>query len=376
MTLGFCFRVDASLHIGTGHLMRCVTLAEALRQHGAHCHFICRNHPGHLLEFVRQCGFTLTALSTEPLISTVARGVDEDPSAPVHAEWLGCRWETDAEQTREVLSAIEPDWLVVDHYALDHRWEQALQSHYRKLMVIDDLADRPHQCDLLIDQNLGRQAADYKNLVPSDCKVLAGPRYALLRPEFSALRAYSLQRRLQRRQQPVLRNILITMGGVDKPNATSLVLQTLKHCKFPEDCRISVIMGQQAPWLLQVQALAQQIPWPTEVLVNINDMAQRMANSDLAIGAAGGTSWERCCLGLPAMMIVLADNQERGAHALQQAKAAYLIGRLEEVEMKLPIAINALLSSERLHDMSHAAAELTDGLGVDRVLTAMRACDD
>lgn len=376
MTQGFCFRVDASLHIGTGHLMRCVTLAEALRQHGAHCHFICRTHAGHLLDFIRQRGFKLTALSTDFPISTIVQGLEKDTAAPVHADWLGCRWETDAEQTREVLSAIEPDWLVADHYALDYRWEQALRPHYRKLMVIDDLADRPHQCDLLIDQNLGRQAADYANLVPSDCKVLAGPRYALLRPEFSAMRASSLQRRLQQRQQPVLRNILITMGGVDKPNATSLVLQTLKRCPLPADCRISIVMGKQAPWLSQVQALAQELPWTTEVLVDIDDMAQRMADSDLAIGAAGGTSWERCCLGLPAMMIVLADNQERGAHALQQAKAAYLIGRLEEVEMKLPIAINALLSSERLHDMSHAAAELTDGLGVDRVLTAMRACDD
>lgn len=373
MTLRFCFRVDASLQIGTGHLIRCLTLAEALRHQGAHSHFICRMHPGHLIELIRQRGFTLTALTTDPYISTVnARLVDGSIAEPVHADWLGCNWQTDAEQTREVLNSIQPDWLVVDHYALDHRWEQSLQPNYRKLMVIDDLADRSHECDLLIDQNLGRQGEDYKKLVSSDCQVLAGPRYALLRPEFSELRAYSLQRRLQ----PVLRNILITMGGVDKPNATSLVLQTLKHCRLPADCRISVVMGQQAPWLSQVQALAQELPWPTEVLVNIDDMAQRMADSDLAIGAAGGTSWERCCLGLPAVMIVLADNQESGAHALQKMGAAHLLGRLDEVEMQLPIVINELVSPQRLHDMSHAAAELIDGLGVERVLTAMRAFDE
>ena len=187
-----------------------------------------------------------------------------DGSAGVaHSDWLGCDWLTDAEQTRAVLTEYQAEWLVVDHYALDQRWEHALQSHCRKLMVIADLADRTHQCDLLLDQNLGRQTADYRNLVPADCKPLLGPQYALLRPEFAALRSYSLQRRLQ----PVLKNILISMGGVDQPNATGRVLQALKHFRLPEDCRITVVMGAQAPRLIQVQALAHDMPWPTQVLV-------------------------------------------------------------------------------------------------------------
>ena len=352
--------------------MRCLTLAEAFQKAGAQCHFISRTHPGHLLDHILQRGFSLTILPMDPSESVIRRQRVEGSAGVAHADWLGCDWLTDAEQTRIALIEHQPDWLVVDHYALDQRWEQALQANCRKLMVIDDLADRPHQCDLLLDQNLGRQAGDYANLVLPRCKLLVSPQYALLRPEFAALRSYSLQRRLQ----PVIKNILITMGGVDQPNATSLVLQTLKYCLLPEDCRISVVMGSQAPWLTRVQALARDMPWPTQVLVNINDMAQCMSDNDLAIGAAGGTSWERCCLGLPSLMIVLADNQKSGAQALQEAKAAHLLGNLTDIEMKLPLAIQALISSHTsqhmLREMSAAAAGLTDGLGLHKVLRSMQ----
>ena len=367
------FRVDASLQIGSGHVMRCLTLAEALRKQGAKCHFISREQPGHLLQLIQDRSFVLTTLpeNISTLFSHLENG-NRFENDPAHANWLGCDWQTDAAHTCASLAGIQSDWLVVDHYALDQRWEHALQSHCRKLMVIDDLADRPHQCDLLLDQNLGRQTSDYENLVPADCKLLVGPHYALLRPEFATLREYSLQRR----QQPVLKKILITMGGVDQPNATGRVLQTLKRCVLPEDCRITVVMGAQAPWLTEVYALAKDMPWPTQVLVSIHDMAQYMADSDLAIGAAGGTSWERCSLGLPSLMIVLADNQRSGAQALQEAKAAHLLGSLNDIEMRLPLAIQGLISAQTtqhmLREMSAAAAGLTDGLGLHEVLKTMQ----
>jgi UDP-2,4-diacetamido-2,4,6-trideoxy-beta-L-altropyranose hydrolase len=364
----FAIRVDASNQMGSGHVMRCLTLAEALRADGAQCHFISRAHTGHLLELIRQRGFAVTALPVElPPPPANWQVASKRPKEPVHAPWLGCDWQTDAEQTRAVLAKLQPDWLVVDHYALDQRWETALRPHYQKLMVIDDLADRPHQCDLLLDQNLGRQPQDYANLVPAQCKVLTGPQYALLRPEFAALRAYSLQRR----QQPVLKQVLITMGGVDQSNATGQVLQALKGCTLPQDCRISVVMGLQAPWLQQVRAQAQDMHWPTEVLVNISDMAQRMADSDLAIGAAGSTSWERCCLGLPTLMVVLADNQWPGAKALDAAQAACLIGEVGDIATQLPLAVRAVNQDDRLMQMSTFTCSITDGLGVYQVLQTL-----
>lgn len=354
------FRVDASMQIGSGHVMRCLTLAEALRANGAQCHFISRAHSGNLLELIRERGFAVTALPVErPLPTSNTQVASERFKEPVHTPWLGGDWQTDAEQTRAIVETMHPDWLVVDHYALDQRWEAALRPHYQKLLVIDDLADRPHHCELLLDQNLGRLPNDYFNLVPTHCKVLTGTQYALLRPEFVALRAYSLQRR----QQPLLKQVLITMGGVDQPNATGQVLQALKGCALPQDCRISVIMGLQAPWLQQVGAQAQAMPWPTEVLVNIRDMARRMADSDLAIGAAGSTSWERCCLGLPTLIVVLADNQRAIAEALQGAGAAKTLDIASAVPMTCEV-LSALVANPRaLRDMSIAAARIVDGVG-------------
>lgn len=369
----FAFRVDASLLMGNGHVMRCLTLADALTNQGAQCHFISREHPGHLLGLIRQRGFAVTALpAVIPPLSANTQNGSYRPIEPVHAPWLGCDWQTDADQTRAILAKLQPDWLVVDHYALDQRWETALRPNFQQLMVIDDLADRPHQCDLLLDQNLGRQPQDYVGLVPAHCQVLTGPQYALLRPEFAALRAYSLQRR----QQSVLKRVLITMGGVDQLNATGQVLQALKGCTLPQDCRISVVMGLQAPWLKQVRMQAQDMPWPSEVLVNISDMARRMADSDLAIGAAGSTSWERCCLGLPTLMLVLADNQRLGAQALQEKQAALLIEDVSDTAIQLPLAFNVSASHHRLQQMSTAAAAITDGRGIEKVSKAMRVLHD
>lgn len=367
------FRADASLLMGSGHVMRCLTLAEALRAQGAECHFVSREHPGHLLEIIRQHGFAVAVLPAQPpTLPSNGRPVTlQHAEQPAHASWLGCDWHTDAQQTGAVLAPLQPNWLVVDHYALDQRWEVALQPHYQKLLVIDDLADRPHHCDLLLDQNLGRRPEDYADLVPAECEVLAGPHYALLRPEFAALRPYSLQRR----QQPELKKLLVTMGGVDLSNATGQVLQGLKTCRLPQDCRITVVMGAAALWLAQVRDLAAQMPWPTEVLVNINDMARRMADSDLAIGAAGSTSWERCCLGLPTLLLVLAENQAPGAQALDAGGAAALIGDGSDVIHKLPAVLRRLTPKHELAMMSNAARLVADGVGVERVLAHLGAPD-
>ena len=371
------FRTDASLLMGSGHVMRCLTLADALKAQGAECHFISREHPGHLLEVIRERGYKVNCLVThaQPALDAIkhiaikARKLLQEPA---HAAWLGSTWQNDAQETAAILADLRPDWLVVDHYALDQRWETALRPHYQKLMVIDDLADRLHQCDLLLDQNLGRQPQNYANLVPAQCKLLIGPQYALLRPEFAAIRAYSLQRR----QQPALKNILVTMGGVDLPNATGQVLQALKGCALPQDCRITVVMGLQAPWLEQVRTQAQDMPWPTEVMVNISDMAQRMADSDLAIGAAGSTSWERCCLGLPTLMVVLADNQQTGAKALEAAQAVYLIGIVRDIAEQLPLAITSLNQVNQLMQLITFTSSITAGLGVEKVVQELGGLND
>jgi UDP-2,4-diacetamido-2,4,6-trideoxy-beta-L-altropyranose hydrolase len=345
------FRTDASLQIGTGHVMRCLTLADSLRERGATCTFVCRAHTGHLLQLIEQRGHATVALPA-------GEDIYQAPADPTHAAWLGAHWSADAEQTREALGNALVDWLVVDHYALDRRWEQTLRPHCRKLMVIDDLADRPHDADLLLDQNLGRASNDYDGLLAPHTQTLIGPRYALLRPEFAQWRAYSLERR----EQAQLRNLLITMGGVDKDNATGQVLQALQSCELPEDLRITVVMGPHAPWLAQVQALAAQVHWPTQVLVGVSNMAELMADSDLAIGAAGSTSWERCCLGLPTVMLVLAENQKGAACALTHLGAALSVSELAHLNGELQRLIKQA-NKARLATLSKHSAEICCGIG-------------
>lgn len=354
------FRTDASLQIGTGHVMRCLTLADALRERGARCTFICRLHSGHLLDMIAQRGHQAVAL---PNGGTTTH---HRPADLAHAAWLGTEWQTDAQQTSEALGNDTVDWLVVDHYALDHRWEHALRPHCQNLMVIDDLADRAHDCDVLLDQNLGRSAQDYGGLLKPHTTTFIGPQYALLRPEFAQLRSQSLARRTQ----PQLKHLLITMGGVDKDNVTGQVLKALSACHLPPDLRITVVMGAHAPCLAGIQQQAAQMPGPTQVLVGVNAMAQLMADSDLCIGAAGGTSWERCCLGLPTLLLALADNQLPGAQALEKAGAALVVGNAQNVSQVFEKHMQSG-ASVQLKNWALAAAAVTDGLGVQRIVAAM-----
>ncbi|PRB84048.1 UDP-2,4-diacetamido-2,4,6-trideoxy-beta-L-altropyranose hydrolase [Pseudomonas sp. MYb185] len=351
------FRADASLEMGTGHLMRCLTLANALQAQGRDCHFICREHTGNLIEYVRQQGHEVHPLAC---ISDA-----EMDGTPIHARWLGATQAQDAVLCAAILSNLQPQWLVVDHYALDARWEQQLKPHYHKLLVIDDLADRPHQCDVLLDQTLGRDPLDYQPWVPAGCRVLCGAQYALLRPEFAALRSYSLQRR----QSAPLHHILVSMGGVDKDNATGQILTALATAELPAEGAITVVMGSTAPWLETIRRQAARMPVTTLVRSGVSDMAQLMADSDLAIGAAGATSWERCCLGLPTIMVVLADNQQQVAAGLQNAQAVRVLAASQDIPLALPILMRELLQSTgQLHLMSEAAAAVTDGTGTTRVI--------
>lgn len=356
------FRTDASLKIGTGHVMRCLTLADALRERGAQSTFICRSQTGHLLDLIRQRGHAAIALAPADESFTV-------PAEPLHAHWLGTGWANDAEQTRQVLGGQVVDWLVVDHYALDRLWEQALRQYTRRILVIDDLADRPHGCDLLLDQNLGRQAKDYCGQLNRNTKTLIGPAYALLRPEFAQWREYSLKRRAQ----PQLKNLLITMGGVDQTNATGQVLDALTRFKLPADLRITVVMGPTAPWLAQVQVQAAAMPRPTQVLAAVNNMAQLMAESDLCIGAAGGSAWERCALGLPSLVLILAANQHSGAMALQANGAAWIAADSQQLMSKMSSMFSMDEKTAALQKMSQAAGQLTRGDGATQVLELLLA---
>lgn len=362
------FRCDASIQIGTGHVMRCLTLADELARRGTVCHFICREHEGNLIEFIAQKGYCVHKLELKRLDNSSRKGKDE-PTL-FHSEWLGASQEKDAQQVLDIVSSIQPDWLIVDHYAIDSYWEKKLRPYCNNILIIDDLADRKHDCDVLIDQTFGRDEQYYQNLVPSHCSLLCGTTYALLRPEFSKWRQYSLERRKD--TDNIVEHVLINLGGVDKDNITTQILKALSYADLPQNCRIIVVMGVTAPWIDAVTQQAAQMPWPTEVKIGVNNMAELMANSDLAIGAAGSTSWERCCLGLPTIMVVLADNQMLAAKMLEDISAAIRLVYNENFSLALTDLINSLFKKLSLIElMSKSARKVTEGLGAKKVLNEL-----
>jgi len=361
------FRADASILIGTGHVMRCLTLADELTSRGHKCWFICREHPGHVGDVIARKGHSLALLP----MPTDTSPQEKNGTSDFYACWLGLPWQDDADQTLDIIAPLKPDWLVVDHYALDTQWEYMLSSAVGKIMVIDDLANRPHDCALLLDQNFGRVVSDYDGMLSAGCRRLIGVRYAMLRPEFAALREQSLSRR----KNPEIKRILISLGGVDQTNVTGQVLTALTQSSLPLGTELDIIMGASAPYLDEVCRKAAQSPFKATVSVNVQEMAARMCLADLSIGAAGGTSWERSCMGLPSVLVVLAENQVTGAKALEMVGAVRVIEEPSLVETMLPAIIEELSNSTRLIGMSEAAAGITDGHGALRVVNTMeRGC--
>ncbi|GBO83150.1 UDP-2,4-diacetamido-2,4,6-trideoxy-beta-L-altropyranose hydrolase [Marinobacter salsuginis] len=367
-SLAVAFRVDASTLAGSGHVMRCLTLADALAEKGARCYFVMRQKPGSLESAVRSRGHHFLMLSSGGTEKSARRSESEPP----HAGWLGVGWEADASDTLQALKGIELEWLVVDHYALDYRWESKVFVCCRRLMAIDDLADRRHQCDLLLDQNLGRKPDDYDGLVPGHAKQLIGSDYALLRPEFSRIRVMSLEARQTREPG----NILVSMGGVDATNVTGDVLRVLDTIEAISAYRVTVVLGAACPHIDEVREQAESMRLDARVVVNANNMAELMSQADFAIGAAGGSAWERCCLGLPSLLVVMADNQRPGAEALKRAGASLSLGWPDAIEETLPRAISDVFAPGRLLEMSQNAAAICDGLGVRRVADALQEVSD
>jgi UDP-2,4-diacetamido-2,4,6-trideoxy-beta-L-altropyranose hydrolase len=359
------FRVDASMRIGTGHVMRCLTLAQSLLVQGVETHFICRLHEGHLIEGIRAQGHTVHALPHSERFGATTSQVDQGSSRALYSEWLAATQLSDAEACRAVLNRLKPNWLVVDHYGLDALWEALLAGCCDSIMVLDDLADRQHACQLLLDQTYARNSEDYLGKVPADCTVLCGAKYALLRPGFAALREASLSRRAS----PALKELLVSMGGVDEHNVSGKILSILCEAPLPSDCRITVVMGATAPWIEKIRTQALEMPWSTRVLVGVENMAQLMHDSDVAIGAVGSTTWERCSLGLPTGVVILAENQRFAAEQLMQAHAVQLLGESTNFHHSV-IEFIAEMSNDvtRLAQLGSKASAITDGRGCERLI--------
>lgn len=358
-------RTDASLKIGTGHVFRCLTLADSLKSKGVDCKFICREHEGNLINIIRDRGFSVESLSVSSTKLIQKGCANTLHGSSNYDHWLGVAQEEDASQCINVLGDQKFDWIIVDHYGIGQEWESVMRAITNKIFVIDDLADRKHDCDLLLDQNLGRLQADYTSQVPQTCRLLIGPNFALLRPEFADARLNNSNRK----SRDGIHRILISMGGVDLDNTTKKVLDALWQAShlLPSDCLIQIVMGAKAPWLEQIKSLSTQFPLACEVLVNVNNMAVIMSQADLAIGAVGGTAWERCSLGLPTLAIVLAENQRMGAESLAALGAIGILPQGSKMADVLISHLHALSKDSGLNKMQKASSKVTDGRGTEKI---------
>lgn len=354
------FRVDASVRIGSGHVMRCLTLADALRERSAEVLFVCRELEGQLDNLIRKKGFDVCLL---PAPAPSSETLDWN----AHASWLEVSREQDARETISALQNADSfDWLVVDHYALDADWETRLQSATVNIMVIDDLADRLHACHLLLDQNYyADMASRYTGLLPSSCTQLLGPNYALLRPEFSE------ERKSLRKRDGSVKRLFVFFGGSDASNQTEKVLDAILRLNR-NDIAVDVVVGEMNPRREAIKGQCSQLKG-VYYHCQIDHVASLMAAADLAITAGGSTTWERCSLGLPALVVSTAANQLALCSFGAEQGLFHLLGRCEEISVEDYCAALMIFTStpENLRAFSTRGTELVDGKGTQRVASTM-----
>ena len=321
-------RADASSLIGSGHVMRCLTLAQRLRkEQNAKVIFIMRKLLGNLIDVVRKQSFAVLVLPP----------ADQDYELEDYGLWLTVPMEVDAQQTIKVLQHYLQehgcdvvDRLIVDSYALDEQWELMLRPYCREIMVIDDLANRRHDCDILLDQNFYlNKDVRYVGLVPEHCKMLLGPEHALLREEF-----YEAKKNLRKRDGNI-KNILVFYGGSDLTNETEKAIKALVQLhdegyNFMAD----IITGVSNFRREKIEKICSKYRF-LQYYCQVSNMAEFMNKADLMLGAGGSTTWERLYMELPALVTAVAENQIQGCEDCRQAGIIEYLGINDDVNANM-----------------------------------------
>ena len=339
-------RADSGIEIGIGHMMRCYALAEILKKMDFDVYFISRKLKGNICDFITEKGYKVYYLPTKNKFSK------DDDNKTI---------EKDALETTKILTNYndKPSWLLVDHYDLDIRWELILRKFVKKIIVVDDLANRKHDCNLLLDQNLYEHMNKrYAGLVPKNCKKLLGPKYVLLRSEFSKLR-----RTITKRKK--LQNILVSFGGSDPRNETAKVLQAIKILNR-KSFTVDVVVGNINPHKEKIKQLCSSIH-NTTFYSNIDNIGELMSKAHLAIGAGGSTTWERCCLGLPSIVSIISNDQAEMIKLLAKKNCVINLGNFQNLTSYDYIKAIKRMNNKIIAKMSSNCMKIVDGLGCFRV---------
>lgn len=367
--MNIVIRADAAVHIGSGHIMRCLTLADELRERGSTVQFVCRAWEGNLERYIAAKGYDCLLLPrpAEPYAEP----------GKLYASWLGASARQDAEETLAAIAegatkdiAEKPiDWCITDHYGIDAEWHGILRQRARHIMVIDDIANRKHDCDVLLDQNLYDNAEErYKERVPAHSRLALGPEYALLRPEFRIARE-RLGDKLIRKGS--IRRIMVFFGGSDPSNETAKAVKALQMLNHP-DIEADIIVGVANPRREEIENICAESP-NIHFHCQVPNMSDFMTHADLALGAGGSTTWERCCLGLPALTIIIAENQAEMTETATRRALQWNLGWNAHVS---PSSIaEAIEKCARLPNemelYSRNGYETVDGLGARRMASVL-----
>lgn len=345
-------RVDGDVRIGLGHVFRCITLAKRLSEYDVTCIFFVRNISEHLLGLLRDDFEVIFLQNSDPNFQL------ED----IYSEWLGVNQTFDADEFISKSKNMGLCSIVVDHYALDHVWENKVKSSCSHFVVLDDLANREHHCALLIDQSIGRKSSCYLNLVPQDCSLLVGPKYALLRDEFS----------VDTTETEKKYDILINFGGADKDNYTAHVLTILSMSPMMYKFSIKILVGKDYPYNFDLKNQVINLGLQTQLIENPTNVAREISECRIAIGAGGVSLLERSALGIPSIIYAVADNQKHICAEYERQKLGSVIRKGESDEdVKLASIIEATLDPQMLSDGSDRNRNFVDARGTDRVVARL-----
>ena len=352
-------RVDASVAIGTGHVRRMVSLADALARKGAEVRFIWRDH-----------GLDVKAMLPNPLWSVQPLRAplyhDTPPEGRAHGEWGRVASELDAAETIARIKDFGPDWIVIDHYAYGLQWHAAIRTGTAaRLAVIDDLADSSVAADIIVDQNYHpAPATKFAGLNVADAILLAGPAYAMLADSYADATRYQFSE--------TVRSIGIFMGGVDAPGTSLIALQAIDLANL--DCHVEIASTDANPNLAALRRAAAARP-KTTLTTNLPHLAGFFAHHDLQIGAGGGALWERLCIGAPTIAVICAENQRESVPYLADIGAVRMADGLQAPADATNAIASQLLALAEAPDAREAMMKLgktmVDGCGSTRIADAL-----
>jgi UDP-2,4-diacetamido-2,4,6-trideoxy-beta-L-altropyranose hydrolase len=334
-------RTDADSQIGTGHLMRCFSLAQGWQARGGKVVIATNCNNDNLTRHLEAANMPIAAI--------------ERPH-PNPMDW---------DRTCEILKSHPDAWVVLDGYHFDAGYQGKIKSCGHRLMAIDDTAHLDkYFADIVLNQNINADRLNYT--AEPRTRLLLGLRYVLLRPEFIE------QSVTVPKSSKIARKLLVTLGGGDFDNQTLKVIKAIEEVKI-DGLEAVIVVGPANPHLKQLQAIIKDSRVPIHLKVNTTHMAELMTWADMAVTAGGSTCWELACMGLPALVIILAENQQAVAKGLEEREAIINLGwhhNLSPVRIAKALE-NLLLNAARRGKMAEISRKLIDGKGTERVLSEL-----